>query len=276
MRGGKILVVDDDRLVRESIGRVLGDEGYTVEYAVDGNMALEMVGSARPDAILLDVMMPGMNGREFLKALREDLDDTELPVVVMTAVHGIDTNRVFGATDVVHKPFDVEELLNKVALAVFRSRADEELPSSPIPMDPVTARHEGVDPDGERVVLVLVQDRDIASELDDRLGQRGLTAVSISSVTDELVRLAKVLEPRAVLLDVSMHDYAGMNALRALRAQADMDTVPIFSFVSDPEQVDCHRDEITSLGTELLPHPVNIDHLVALATEAPGSSRRAS
>jgi CheY-like chemotaxis protein len=238
-------------------------------------MALEMVGASKPDAILLDVMMPGMNGREFLKALREDLGELELPVVVMSAVPGIDTTRVFGASDVVNKPFDVDELLNKVALAVFRSRADEELPASAIPLDPVSTKYQGVDSDSEGVVMVMIPDRDIAGFLDKHLGERGLTAVSITRVTDELTRLARVLEPRAVVMDVSMDDYAGMDALRALRREPSLAKVPIFAFAGDPKHLDCVREEIEELA-QLVPTPVNVEHLVALATAAPGPSRRAS
>ncbi len=63
--GGRILVVDDDSMVRETVGRVLEEEGYAVDYASDGAEAVERVAAHPPDAILLDLMMPGMNGRQF-------------------------------------------------------------------------------------------------------------------------------------------------------------------------------------------------------------------
>src|SRR5205814_1231055 len=79
---------------------------------------------ARADAILLDLMMPGMNGRQFLQALRDDPAYASVPVLIMTAVHGLELNlATIGASEVVEKPFkNVDELLNKVALAVYRSR----------------------------------------------------------------------------------------------------------------------------------------------------------
>src|SRR5688572_20292727 len=91
-RGGRILVVDDEPMVRDTLGQIFADEGYVVDTAVDGEDALACVKAARPDAILLDLMMPGMNGRQFLQALRSDPAYQEIPVLIMTAVHGLEVN----------------------------------------------------------------------------------------------------------------------------------------------------------------------------------------
>jgi DNA-binding response OmpR family regulator len=131
---GRVLVVDDEPMVRETLGQVLADEGYVVDLAVDGETALERVHAARPDAILLDLMMPGMNGRQFLQALRNIPAYSGVPVLIMTAVHGLNVNlQTLGASEVVEKPFNVDELLNKVALAVYRSRDAHKSISQPLP-----------------------------------------------------------------------------------------------------------------------------------------------
>src|SRR5262249_1916030 len=123
MKEGRVLVVDDDPMVRETLGQVLSEEGYVVDLAVDGETALERGHASRPDGILLDLMMPGMNGRQFLQALREQPAYANVPVMIMTAVHGLEVNlATLGASEVVEKPFKPEDLLNKVALAVYRSR----------------------------------------------------------------------------------------------------------------------------------------------------------
>src|SRR5438093_13537954 len=80
VKGGRILVVDDEPMVRDTLAQVLADEGYIVDIAVDGADALACVRAARPDAILLDLMMPGMNGRQFLQALRDDPTYASVPV----------------------------------------------------------------------------------------------------------------------------------------------------------------------------------------------------
>src|SRR3954469_11756041 len=108
MKEGRVLVVDDEPMVRDTLGQVLSDEGYVVDLAVDGEAALERVHAARPDAILLDLMMPGMNGRQFLQVLRDKPPYENVPVLIMTAVHGLELNLAsLGASEVVEKPFNV-------------------------------------------------------------------------------------------------------------------------------------------------------------------------
>src|SRR5439155_9026916 len=121
----RILVVDDDRAVRESLRRSLEFNGYQVEMASDGQQALESVNSARPDAIVLDVMMPRLDGLEVCRRLRGTGDD--LPILVLTArdlvsdrVAGLDA----GADDYLPKPFALEELLARLRALLRRAIAD--------------------------------------------------------------------------------------------------------------------------------------------------------
>ena len=235
MKGGRILIVDDEPMVRETISRVLLEEGYVVDCAIDGEVALQRCRSHPPDVILLDLMMPGMNGRQFLSSLRGEMA-SNVPVVVMTAVHGLGQRALsLGADDMVEKPFDVDELLNKVALAMFRSRRGTGAP----PSEPsFAAIFDGVDPatdsapttraSGEKGVVLLVDhDRESLQRLDAMLSSRGYTVVSMTRVTPQLPRLARVLQPRAVLLDLQSR---GLEVVNALRAEPSLDAVPILVF----------------------------------------------
>ncbi len=271
MSGGKILVVDDDKLVRAAVGRVLEEEGYAVTFAVDGNDALDKLSAEHPDAILLDVMMPGMNGRQFLKALREF--DRDVPVVVMTAIHGIDSQPVFalGASDLVRKPFDADELLNKVALALFRAREQHDGGErGPRPEPAPSARADR----GEGVVLVIDDDRTTLRRLDGALGQRGYTTVSLLRVTEELPRLARVLEPRAILLDLRMPGFDGMTALRWLRAERALDGVPILLFSGSERDLEEQRAEISRLGAEAVTKPLRLEQIIDFISHPPDAARR--
>jgi two-component system response regulator MprA len=140
----RILVVDDDRAVRESLRRSLTFNGYSVDLAVDGVDALEKATAQRPDALVLDVMMPRMDGLEVCRRLRSTGDD--LPILVLTArdsvserVAGLDA----GADDYLPKPFALEELLARLRALLRRRATDsdevsETMTFADLSLDPVT------------------------------------------------------------------------------------------------------------------------------------------
>ena len=108
---GCILVVDDERDIRDTIAELLTDEGYEVEEASDGAEALEKARGCHPAMVLLDLMMPGMNGWEFRARQRGDPDLAGIPVIVVSAlgkVPGVD------AAAYLTKPFELEDLLTVV------------------------------------------------------------------------------------------------------------------------------------------------------------------
>ena len=86
-RSGRVLVVDDDALIRDTLATALGDEGYAVRVAPDGRAALDTMGHWRPDVIVLDLMMPVMDGWEFLEQQSRDDALIHIPVIVVTATH---------------------------------------------------------------------------------------------------------------------------------------------------------------------------------------------
>ncbi len=230
MKEGRVLVVDDEPMLRETLSQVLTEEGYVVDLAVDGESALDRVHAARPDAILLDLMMPGMNGRQFLQALRDEPAYAQVPVLIMTAVHGLEVNfATLGASEVVEKPFVVEELLNKIALAVYRSRDANKSFVQPLPN--VHVRPESV-PEAERgVVLIVEHDRARLHQIDLLLSARGHTVVSMTRALVQLSRLARALRPRAILLDLLAE---GVNEVVAdLLGTTEHDAIPVLVFSRD-------------------------------------------
>ena len=117
----RILVVDDDRAVRESLRRSLAFNGYDVHLASDGAEALAGIGAIAPDVVVMDVMMPKLDGLEATRALRAAGND--VPVIVLTArdavgdrVEGLDA----GADDYLTKPFALEELLARLRALLRR------------------------------------------------------------------------------------------------------------------------------------------------------------
>jgi two-component system, OmpR family, response regulator MprA len=118
----KILVVDDERAVRESLRRALELEGYRVELAEDGEEALQRLGTAPPDAAILDVLMPGIDGLEVCRRLRAD--GNALPVLMLTARAEVDSRVAgldAGADDYLPKPFALAELLARLRALLRRA-----------------------------------------------------------------------------------------------------------------------------------------------------------
>jgi two-component system, OmpR family, response regulator MprA len=123
MRAMKILVVDDERAVRESLRRALELEGYDVELADDGEAALERLeGTALADAVILDVLMPGIDGLEVCRRLRAR--DNGVPVLMLTARAEVDSRVAgldAGADDYLPKPFALAELLARLRALLRRT-----------------------------------------------------------------------------------------------------------------------------------------------------------
>ena len=82
-------MVDDDALIRDTLATALGDEGYAVRVAADGRAALDTIGHWRPDVIVLDLMMPVMDGPAFRAAQRATAETAQIPVIVLSAAHEV-------------------------------------------------------------------------------------------------------------------------------------------------------------------------------------------
>jgi two-component system response regulator MprA len=138
----KIMVVDDERAVRESLRRALELEGYEIDLAEDGEDALlRLQSSGEPDAMILDVLMPGVDGLEVCRRIRSQ--GSRLPVLMLTArvevenrVEGLDA----GADDYLTKPFALDELTARLRALLRRTTdgAGEQLRFSDLELDPGT------------------------------------------------------------------------------------------------------------------------------------------
>jgi len=135
MKKKTILVVEDDENIQQLVGYNLIKAGFLVEYGDSGEQALEKIRHQPPDLMLLDLMLPGMDGTELCRIIRSDSQLSEIPIIMLTAkseesdiISGLD----HGADDYVTKPFSPKILISRVK-AVLRRKAKD---SAPQPSDP--------------------------------------------------------------------------------------------------------------------------------------------
>ena len=121
----KVLIVEDDSDIAELMSHALTKAGHETDRVVSGREALARVRDARPDAIVLDLMLPGVDGLQVCRALRSDAQTATIPIIMVTAraeegdrVRGLD----FGADDYLTKPFSPRELVARVAALLRRAR----------------------------------------------------------------------------------------------------------------------------------------------------------
>ena len=191
MPEAKILLVDDERSILDVVTAYLTPEGYQVFTAVDGPSALKAARSFMPDLIVLDVMLPGMDGVEVLSQLRR-----ESPVyVILLTAKAEETDKIVGlsvgADDYLTKPFSPRELVARIKAALRRLRAGQALPDQAVLAFP----HVRIDT-GSRKVFV-----------DD--GQVELTSIEFELLRALAEHVGRVLSREQLLEKVWGYDYYG-------------------------------------------------------------------
>jgi len=195
-----VLVIDDDPAVRDLMQRFLSKEGLRVVVAADGKEGLRLARELRPDAITLDVLMPGMDGWAVLTALKDDPALTEIPVIMITIVDEKQAGFALGVADYLTKPIDWKRL---------------------------TAILQNYEPAGAtRRVLVVEDDARMRKILRTRLEKQGWTVIESENGRDALERMAEGL-PDLILLDLMMPEMDGFQFVDQVRTRKGWRSIPI-------------------------------------------------
>jgi hypothetical protein len=199
-RDSTVLVIDDDATAREALQKILNHRGFRVETAASGDEGLRLARRLHPMVIILDAVMPGMDGRAVLAALKAEPELTDIPVVLFTGMAD-DRKEVFrlGASDYVMKPVDPDRLT--AILGRYCGSAD-------------------------RRALVVDDDADLRRHLRDLLEKEGWEVDVAADGREALARLAKQ-RPGVILLDLVMPGMDGFGFLAALQQQEEVRSVPI-------------------------------------------------
>jgi hypothetical protein len=239
---GTVLVIDDEAAVRDLMQRFLSKEGFRVVAAASGEEGLRWARELRPDAITLDVMMPGMDGWAVLSALKADPDVAGIPVIMLTIVDDKNLGYALGASDYLTKPIDRERLVT------------------------VLKQHRR-----DRPVLVVDDDAEVRQLLRRMLESEGFAVVEAENGRVALERL-RGESPSLILLDLMMPEMDGFEFVAELRRHEGWRAIPVVVITArdlsrdDRERLNGHVEKILQKGT------YDRDHLLAEVRELVASS----
>lgn len=224
--GAKVLVVDDDPRNLKLISVRLRADGYEVLTADSGAKAIEIVRATRPDVILLDIMMPEMDGYEVTRRLKKDFDTQSIPIVLITALHAV-KDRVkglnAGADDFLTKPIDTNELLARVRSLArtsalenelrLRTRIEKQFVSPAVTTD-------------KKSILLIEDDHKMVGLIKDMLSGAGYAPVGANSGREGLDLLETTI-PALIILDLLLPDMDGFELLKQLKHREGTKDIPI-------------------------------------------------
>jgi DNA-binding response OmpR family regulator len=244
-----ILVVEDDSPIRALVSDLLCDEGYNVLQASDGFEALSQLREMRPDLIVLDLMLPGMTGWQFLERSQVQLEHGNIPVLILSAVNGQDNDSSsLGVAAWLNKPIDVDRFLGAV-----KGLAG--------PAKPVRRGRPSVDPRAASSVLVVEDDYMIGELLVEHLAGEGFESCVASSIEDALVQIERE-RPALIVLDLMLPGRSGWDFLRERGPVPALSSIPVLVISAAPE---ARLLEAMALGADaFLSKPFDLDVLSAM------------
>ncbi|NQE36831.1 response regulator [Microcoleus asticus] len=204
---GTVLVVDDDPISRDLIQRALVRQGLHIEVAGGGEQALRLAKQLRPDAITLDVIMPGMDGWAVLSALKADPDLAEIPVILLSFVGNKSLGFALGASDYLTKPVDGKRL----AALLNKYRRDQD----------------GVASNNLTCQILIVEDDVATREILRRILERQGWAVTEADSGRAALSRLEIARPHLILLDLMLPEMDGFELLGELRKSYSGDPIPI-------------------------------------------------
>ena len=222
-----ILVIDDDTAVHDLLGRFLSKEGFWVESANNGEDGLQKVRSLQPNAIILDVMMPGMDGWTVLSTLKSDSRLAKIPVIMLTMIDDHHRGYALGAADFLTKPIDRDRL--SMVLKKYRC----EFPP--------------------RSILLVEDDPIIRSALRRMLQKEGWEIIEAENGHTALEKL-NLHQPELILLDLMMPEMDGFDLIAELQRRPEWRTIPVIVITAkeitsdDQQELSAHVEKILQKG----------------------------
>jgi len=195
-----VLVIDDDPAVRDLVSRYLIKEGFCVRTASSGEEGLEIAREVHPEAITLDLLMPGVDGWSVLTQLKADPDLANTPVVIVTILDDRDMGYTLGAADYLTKPIDQQRLVS-----IIRRHCDKRTPAP---------------------ILLIEDDADSRHLISGMLEKAGWSVTAVEDAESGLASLARQ-EPALILLDLLLPGMDGFQFIETLHHNSNWRSIPI-------------------------------------------------
>jgi len=207
MESGLVLVIDDDKIVRETLEVYLSKVGYQVATAASGEEGLKLAKKQPPDTIILDVMMPGMDGWEVLSKLKAETELAHIPVIILTMTEAQEIGYSLGAAEYMTKPVSRTQLIN-----VLRKYRTEKL------------RH----------TVMVLEDEQFGREMTVRMLKHVGWQVIEAGDGDTALELLQKHQPDLVLSDLKMPDMDGFEFITHLRQHKTCSATPVVVVTAKP------------------------------------------
>ena len=238
-RRPKILVVEDNRDLALLLRRQLESEGYEVLLAGTGEDALWLAKESHPQLIILDIMLPDMNGFAVLELLKRNPVTSAIPVVIVSVLTDTEKGYALGAVDYLVKPFAEEQLLGVVRQAMASSGQA-----------------------GPNKLLVADDDPEVLAALQAALSLHGYEVSTVLN-GQEVLNQVHEFQPDVILLDTKMPGMDGYEVIRRLKSEEATSPIPVIVLTSSP--VDKERDRGRVLGKDIIRYlskPLSIELLI--------------
>ena len=244
-----ILVVEDDGPIRALLSELLSHAGYAVVQAGDGAEALQHLRERHPHLIVLDLMLPGMSGWQFLERSRGQLAAANIPVLVLSAIEGkSDYPDTLGVAAWLTKPIDVERFMQAVAQLAGPSDARPQPPGRGRPAAPAR-------------ILLIEDERAIRGLLVEHLASEGYALDEAGSIDEARAHLAS-RQPTHIVLDLMLPGRSGWDFLRERQRDQHLASIPVLVVSAAPQ---ARLVEAKQLGADaFLSKPIDLDVLSAV------------
>ena len=229
-----ILIVEDEPDIAQLIQRQLEDSGYRVSVLGSGPAVVTMVEETKPDLVILDLILPEVDGLDVLRALKENMATADVPVVILTVMPDDGSAWKLGIVDYLTKPVTNEDLLRSVEKALtWQGR-----------------------------VLIVDDDADTVGLLSAAMRQIGFTPL-VAADGYEALALARRHRPDLILLDLRLPGMDGYEAVTHLKRDAVTQTIPIVAISAHAANAEEERKRLVALGAvSFLPKPFSISELL--------------